>query len=110
MYKNAIPADYLSRQRDEFEVRDRTRNESTEIQKGLSFRIEKLERELVEARQRYLRLAADLDHHRKRTARELDPRAATEKEEELAPPSWEGSPVESRSKSFSVREPLLVAN
>ena len=39
-----------------------------------------LEQELTEQRERYLRLAADFDNHRKRTAREMDRRAGSQKE------------------------------
>jgi molecular chaperone GrpE len=40
----------------------------------------KLEQELAVERERYLRLAADFDNYRKRTSRELQQRAASQKE------------------------------
>lgn len=40
----------------------------------------KLEQDLAVERERYLRLAADFDNHRKRIAREMDQRAASQKE------------------------------
>jgi molecular chaperone GrpE (heat shock protein) len=47
-------------------------NESTDIQNEHPSVTQKLEQELNEARERYLRLAADFDNRRKRTARESE--------------------------------------
>jgi molecular chaperone GrpE len=51
-------------------------NNETEERKNLAA----LEQELAVERERYLRLAADFDNHRKRIAREMDRRAASQKE------------------------------
>jgi molecular chaperone GrpE len=78
MYKNGIPADYLVRQTQQFkpvyrmQINETKNNHETEVAS--------LKRELAAERERYLRLAADFDNHRKRVSREQERRAASQKE------------------------------
>jgi molecular chaperone GrpE len=53
-------------------------NDNTETENNE--RIQQLEQQLAEARAQFVRLAADFDNHRKRTAREMERRAASQKE------------------------------
>lgn len=78
MYKNGIPAEYLRRQAQALSPNHRMQNH--EMNDDQQTELAKLKQELAEARERYLRLAADFDNHRKRTARDMDRRAASQKE------------------------------
>jgi molecular chaperone GrpE len=79
VYKNAIPAEFFARQVKPFEG-----DGMSAINRGIENEAKgagiKLERELALERERYLRLAADFDNYRKRTARELERRAVSQKE------------------------------
>ena len=79
MYKKEIPADYISRQAHRFQPIYRMQNDSIE-QQHRTLEAVNLEEALNAERDRYLRLAADFDNHRKRTAREFEQRAASHKE------------------------------
>ena len=78
MYKDAMPAEFLSRQWSRIQTPDRMQNDNTETENNE--RIQQLEQQLAEAREQLIRLAADFDNHRKRVAREMDRRAASPKE------------------------------
>jgi molecular chaperone GrpE len=79
MYKNAIPAEFFARRVEPFE-RDRMPAINREIGNDTEAAVIRLEHDLACERERYLRLAADFDNYRKRTARELERRAASQKE------------------------------
>lgn len=72
MYKSEIPADYLSRQNQNY------RTMSSVQRPGMD--TGKLTQELAAERERYLRLAAEFDNHRKRVNREMEYRARSQKE------------------------------
>ena len=78
MYKSEIPAEFLSRQR--FQTIYPMRNDNTLTDPEDSKDMAQLDQELNEARERYPRLAADFENHRKRTARELERSASAQKE------------------------------
>ena len=78
MYKDAMPAEFLSRQWSRIQTPDRMQNDSTETEN--KERIQQFEQQLAEAREQFIRLAADFDNHRKRTARDSERRAASQKE------------------------------
>lgn len=79
MYKNGIPADYLIRQSENYRSKHKMEMEHNEIEQP-TMEVTKLQQELAAERERYLRLAADFDNHRKRMNREMDQRAASQKE------------------------------
>jgi molecular chaperone GrpE len=76
MYKNGIPAEFLTRHESAISARHGMKDIDTQKQKDLAA----LEQELAVQRDRYLRLAADFDNYRKRTAREMDRRAGRQKD------------------------------
>ena len=76
MYKNQIPADYLARERQNFRWKQRMETTGRNSNIDAAEVAEQLEAE----RERYLRLAADFDNHRKRVNRDLERRAASQKE------------------------------
>src|SRR5688572_405376 len=55
-------------------------HDTTGAQQNDRDELARLEQELASERERYLRLAADFDNHRKRVARETEQRAARQKE------------------------------
>ena len=79
MYKNELPADTMARLTQTNSMnRDRLQNETAADQDVKT--LPSLEQQLAVERERYLRLAADFDNYRKRMAREMDRRAASQKE------------------------------
>lgn len=80
MYKNGIPTEYLTRQFHPIQSTYRMQNEIRMIQPDQPSELSKMEQELAGERERYLRLAADFDNYRKRTARELERRASSQKD------------------------------
>jgi molecular chaperone GrpE len=84
MYKHEIPAEYLARrspeiQQNQFNTIYRMQHDNTDI-RPKDPEIETLKSDLAQERERYLRLAADFDNHRKRTGRDLERRTASQKE------------------------------
>lgn len=79
MYENGILAEFLYRQAQHLQPICSMQTENIETENDQNPAV-KLEQELAEARERYLRLAVDFDNHRKRTSRELERRAASQKE------------------------------
>lgn len=79
MYKNEIPAESLYRRAEHFPIY-RMHTEKNETQQKDQSEAARLEQELAVEHERYLRLAADFDNHRKRINRELERRAASQKE------------------------------
>src|SRR5687767_7441079 len=80
MYKDAMPAEFLSRQWSRIQTPDMMQNDRTESQNNEQPEVQQLEQQLAEAREQFIRLAADFDNHRKRTAREMERRAASQKD------------------------------
>jgi molecular chaperone GrpE len=80
MYKNEIPADYLIRQSENYRSKHKMETEQNELEHRPDVEVAKLQQELAEERERYLRLAADFDNHRKRVNRDQERRAASQKE------------------------------
>lgn len=84
MFKDGIPADFLARQsggfHGGFQTGYRMQRENMEQQQSQGADTTHCERELAAERERYLRLAADFDNYRKRTIREQDRKAASQKE------------------------------
>jgi molecular chaperone GrpE len=78
MYKNEIPAEFGARQARR--VPQVCEMPANDIQPDHQSDLTKLEQDLAVERERYLRLAADFDNHRKRIAREMDRRASSQKE------------------------------
>ena len=71
MYKNMIPADFISR---EPHPQERTRCYAGPVD------VDALEQQLTEQHERYVRLAADFENFKKRTAHEVEKRATAQKE------------------------------
>src|SRR5688500_11660846 len=80
MYKNEIPAEYLFRRSENFRSKHKMEREQNEMEQKSNVEVTTLEQELAAERERYLRLAADFDNHRKRVSRDLERRAANQKE------------------------------
>ena len=80
MYKNEIPTDYLIRQSENFRSKHKMESEQNVMQQKSNVELTQLEQEVAAERERYLRLAADFDNHRKRVNRDLERRAASQKE------------------------------
>jgi len=79
MYKKEIPADSLNSDAPRISVADRMEN-NDRPQENQTDELARLEQQLAEEKERCLRLAADFDNFRKRTAREMEQRAASQKE------------------------------
>ena len=73
MYKQGIPGEFITR-RSRFKSMNRMNTETQVL-------VSKLEQELTVERERYLRLAAGFDNYKRRMTREMDRRAASQKEE-----------------------------
>jgi molecular chaperone GrpE len=71
MYKNMIPADVIARERHPME---QTRCYSGPVD------VDALQQQLAEQHERYLRVAADFENFKKRTAHEVEKRATAQKE------------------------------
>lgn len=80
MYKNGIPADYLIRQSENYRSKHKMETEQNELEQRPNVEVLKLQQDLAAERERYLRLAADFDNHRKRVNRDQERRAASQKE------------------------------
>ena len=80
MYKNQIPAEYLMRQSEIYRSKYKMETEQHEREQMTNVEPTKLQQELAAERERYLRLAANFDNHRKRVNREMERRAASQKE------------------------------
>ena len=79
MYKDEFPADTLARRTRTNPMKsDRVQNETAADQEIKT--LHSLEEQLAVEQERYLRLAADFDNYRKRMAREMDRRAASQKD------------------------------
>ena len=79
MYKNEFPADTIARLgRTNLMNSDHLQNE-TPVDRDVKT-IHSLEQQLAVEHERYLRLAADFDNYKKRMAREMNRRAASQKE------------------------------
>ena len=79
MYKNEIPTDYPKARAKTLD-HNKMESEQNVMDQKSSVELTKLEQELGAERERYLRLAADFDNHRKRVNRDLERRAASQKE------------------------------